>query len=571
MPEGEVEPTHVGPWMDAIVARAKRNALPAGVDRDYDEVRAHFDHLTFLLQAVALQEQPSADPVRVFLRNGADAVNTPDVNFSMKQYLARHPERASEPSPYLAWLREGRAAGEIADPAAGLEQVAPVLGLEPQALADVLAETRDDLGRRLRTGTLGEMFAKAAEIEPLVGAVWVETTRPKLPPLPSPVVAAQLAALHACHEAAGFRPARLVLVINRPRWGGGRRVEGHLTHALADRLDPRDVVVVYTDESGTTPAGRFPRGVREIDFAALVGDLPPAAADRVLVELIRSLRADSVVNINSRALYRSLVSYGRALAASERIWLCLFCNEQRAQGHWDGWSLKHYYRNVGTVAGVLTDSEHLRDQLTERYLLPESERARIHVLRSPVEPEIALAPPPPGRERPRVYWAGRWDRQKRVDLAVEVARRLPELDFRLWGEPVLQGDPIGDVPENVRLEPAYAHLSELDLGDADVWLYTSAWDGVPSLLLEIGMTGVPLVASRVGGVGEVLTDEDARLVTEVDDPDAYVDGIRAVLADPGRARERARALRERLVRDRSQQAYADQVAPLLLTEARRPR
>ena len=64
-------------------------------------------------------------------RNGAEAKASPEINFNMESYLARYPARADGPeqSPYLEWLKRGKAAGEIADPAPGLEKMAPVLGM----------------------------------------------------------------------------------------------------------------------------------------------------------------------------------------------------------------------------------------------------------------------------------------------------------------------------------------------------------------------------------------------------------------------------------------------------------
>jgi len=147
---------------------------------------------------------------------------------------------------------------------------------------------------------------------------------------------------------------------------------------------------------------------------------------------------------------------------------------------------------------------------------------------------------------------------------------MPEVDVRMWGEAVLtRGQMTGGVPDNVRLEGPYAHFSALPLGDADVWLYTAAWDGVPSQLLEVSMTGIPIVGSLVGGTGEVLGEDDAWPVAEVEDPDAYVTAIRAVLADPATARERATALRERMLAERTEAAYGERAADLLL-RGRRP-
>jgi glycosyltransferase involved in cell wall biosynthesis len=556
--------------MDAVVERARRNQKPVGLDPEYDVVREHFDHLTYLLQLKDLQTLPQLDPIEHFMAEGQRSMHSPDVNFAMKSYLDRNPHRrhGTEQTPYSTWLTEGRARGEIGDPAYGIKDMAPILGLTPEELVGTLADLRTDLTERLRHGVLGEQIAKATAIEPLIGAVWASTVHPRIQPLNAPEITRQTTVLHDCQTQAGFRRARLVFVINRPRWGSGRRIEGHVVHALADRLDPADVVVVYTDEGGTTPEGRFPEGVREVDFARAARGLSPAHAARTLVELLRSFKAEAILNINSRVFYDALGPYGKALAASERVFPVMFCNEQLSQGNWGGWSLKHYYRVNEITPGIITDSEYLKDELTQRHLLGEADRAKLHVLRAPVQPEIPVAPAPvatPGR-RPQVFWAGRWDRQKRIDLVLEIARSMPDVDFRLWGEKVLHGDPISDVPANVTLEGRYAAFADLDLGSADAWLYTSAWDGVPQLLLEVAMTGVPIVASVVGGVGELLPDGEAWPVRDVDDPAAYAAAIRDVLADPQDARKRSLQLRERLVEERSEKASAAAAAALLLKE-----
>lgn len=562
------EKTNVGPLMDAAVVRAKQAMKPAGIDADYDLAHEHFDVMHFLLQARHLLGEEAVDPLQLFLESGAEVKASPEINFSTQAYLARHPQKrhSREASAYLEWLKRGKAAGEIADPAPGLLKVAPVLGIEAGTLADTLAETRSDLQERLRTGTLGEMFARAAEVEPLIADAWTDTTSPLIPPMVGPNVVDQVVAMHACQQAAGFAGARLVLVTKDPRWGGGRRVEGHITHAVAGHLDPRDIVVIYTDKGGTAPPGRFPDGVREIDLASEIENMARPAAQRVLVELIRSFDADAVLTIASRLLYDAMTTYGNALAASERIFLMQFCNEQLPMGNWLGIPLRFFYRCFDVVEGVITDSAYLADWLRDRHQLGSEQAGRIHVFRAPVDPQLPLvsAPTSDQSRRPQVFWAGRWDRQKRVGVALDVARRMPDVDFRMWGESVMNRGHVGDVPENVRLEGTYPHITDLDLSDADVWLYTSGWDGVPSQLLEVGMTGIPIVGSLVGGTGEILGDDDSWPVPDVDNAESYVRAIRDVLGDQKRARRRAHALRERLLRERTETAYADHVADVLL-------
>jgi glycosyltransferase involved in cell wall biosynthesis len=569
-PEVALETTHLGPAMDEAVLQAKRR-MRIGADPDYDLLYENFDVLHYLLQAPNLINRPEVDLLEHFLENGRTRGLSPHPDFSMTEYVDRYPHKTSEQNvrnPYLFWLKYGKKAGDIADPAPRINRVAPILGLPPEQVADLVGERRRDLQQRFRTGRLGEVFARAAEIEPLIGATWPEIARPRLIPLSRRVVVDEICAIHQAHEAVGFRRARVVLVVNRARWGGGRRMEGHLAHGLAAHVDPDDIVVIYTDDSTEAPTSRFPDGVRRIDFARITREMPKERAEHALVMLLRTFHADAIVNVNSWMLYGALRSYGRALTASERLFLCYFCNEQTAMGNWAGWSLSYFYRTFDYVAGVITDSEYLVRELTETYRVDEKDRERLHVFRAPVDttlPVVSESPARPGR-RPQVFWAGRWDRQKRIGLFLEVARLMPDVDFRMWGESVRNRGQVGEVPDNVRLEGTYQHISEIPLPEADVWLYTSGWDGVPSQLLEVAVTGIPLVGSLVGGTGEVISEADAWPVAEGEGAEAYVAAIREALADPSDSRRRALALRERMLRDRTEKAFATRAADVLLTD-----
>lgn len=555
--------------MDEAVLRAKRR-MRIGADRDYDLVYENFDVLHYLLQSPHLLDQPETDLIEHFLEHGHAELLSPHPDFSMAAYVGRYPRKAAagrERSPYLLWLKRGKAAGDRADPAPGSKPMAHVLGLQPQEVVDLVVERRRDLQQRFRTGRLGEMFARAAEIEPLIGGAWTELARPKLLPLSTPSVVGEVSALYRAQEAAGFRRARLVFVVNRARWGGGRRMEGHLAHALAAHVDPDQIVVIYTDDSTDAPPGRYPDGVRQIDLARMVRDLPQDQAHHALVMLLRTFHADAIVNFNSKLLYHAMRTYGRALVATERLFLCFFCNEQTAMGTWEGWSLRYFYRAFDDVAGVITDSEYLARELTGTYRVRAKDRERLHVFRAPVDPGLPVvteSPAGPGR-RPQVFWAGRWDRQKRISLFIRVAELMPDVDFRMWGEPVMGGG-TPDLPPNVSLQGRYGHISEIPLSEADVWLYTSAWDGVPSQLLEVAVTGIPIVGSLVGGTGEVLSEDDSWPVAHDEPAEAYADAIRAALFDPAESRRRALALRERMLRERTEKEFSKQAAALLLTD-----
>lgn len=460
---------------------------------------------------------------------------------------------AAAPAPAAAGGRQGVGDAGVS----GFEHtgdLAAMIGLSRKAaLAEITARNRDVL-ERLRGGRLGEMVEKASALEPLVAHTWSKAEAIKYPPFHSARMVDRTTALHRLQSEVGFRRARWVIVLNRPRWGGGRRMEGHIAHALAGTGDGGEIVVITTEVAGAMPPGKFPAGMR----LASLGGMDIDGRERVLVEFLRSLTPEAVFIVNSRMAWDALPVYGRALAASMRLIGCFFCNDRNAAGHVVGYPVTQFYRHFDLLSAVCTDSAALRADLIDYHQVPPAQQDKLVVLPAPVDGAIPLATAPAKPRRVRqVFWSGRFDAQKRVDIVYAVARAMPEVRFRLWGERVVNRTLVlPPRPANVSLEGMYGTFTDLPLQEADAWLYTAAWDGVPSILLEVAMTGLPIVGTRVGGTGEVLDGSGAVAVDAVEDVDAYVAGLRGVFADPAAARARAADLRARLLRDRTQAAYA---------------
>ena len=376
-PDGAAErqiPTNLGPVFDQRVAEAHARQQPPGQDADYDLVRDHFDVAHYLLQSPNVLDNPDIDPVRHFLRLGAAAKLTPTPNFSTDSYLKRHPERReSDVNPFVAWLREGAAAGEVAEPVRGVKKLAAVLDLPFEEVAAHLGERRTDVVRRLMHGKLGEMFAKAAEVEPLVGELWPEVSRPRMMPIPWLVVADQLGALHASQQALAFQRARMVLVaddVDQP-------LVGRLLGGLCAEVEPHEVVVVTT---GPEPGGDLPEallGVRRVDFADTARGLGPLMTQQVLVELLRSLCADAIVGVESSLFLDALTPYGLALKASERIFLGFGALRPGPLGYEVGTSARYFYRHAELVDGIIVDGPETEDRLIDDYGLPKTLVGRI--------------------------------------------------------------------------------------------------------------------------------------------------------------------------------------------------
>jgi glycosyltransferase involved in cell wall biosynthesis len=75
------------------------------------------------------------------------------------------------------------------------------------------------------------------------------------------------------------------------------------------------------------------------------------------------------------------------------------------------------------------------------------------------------------------------------------------------------------------------------LARADVFVHTSRWEGFGLALLEAMLASLPVVATRVSAVPEVVVDGATGVLVEPGDDAAVARGLTGLLDDPARARE----------------------------------
>jgi glycosyltransferase involved in cell wall biosynthesis len=177
-----------------------------------------------------------------------------------------------------------------------------------------------------------------------------------------------------------------------------------------------------------------------------------------------------------------------------------------------------------------------------------------------------------GPARPVVLAVGRLAPQKGFGTLLEAASSWRDIE----PEPVLVIVGQGPLEAELKRQAAALHLDARFPGHRDdvpallaaaaVFVLASVWEGQPLILQEALRAGVPVVATRVGGIPE-LTGQDALLVPP-GDPDQLADAVRAVLTDPALATRMRQAARERA---RALPAPQDAVASALAEYARAAR
>jgi glycosyltransferase involved in cell wall biosynthesis len=132
-----------------------------------------------------------------------------------------------------------------------------------------------------------------------------------------------------------------------------------------------------------------------------------------------------------------------------------------------------------------------------------------------------------------VAWVGTMSEEKRPDLAVRAVGSVPGTTLLMAGD-----GPLREETERLAEQVAPGRVRLLGMLDdpapvyaaADVLLLTSDSEGLPGVLIEAALTGVPSVATDVGFVADVLQDGVTGVIVRPDSVGSIESGLRTALA-----------------------------------------
>ena len=144
-------------------------------------------------------------------------------------------------------------------------------------------------------------------------------------------------------------------------------------------------------------------------------------------------------------------------------------------------------------------------------------------------------------DRPLVVGLGRLVPQKSWGTLVQAAGEIPGADVVVAGDGPLRAELEAAGGGRVRFPGVVENPAAL-LGLASCVVSTSGWEGLPLGLLEALSLGLPVVATAVDGVRDVVPPDSAILVPP-GDPVAVAAAVNRVLGEPGLAGRLSRAAR----------------------------
>lgn len=239
---------------------------------------------------------------------------------------------------------------------------------------------------------------------------------------------------------------------------------------------------------------------------------------------------------------------------------------------------------LGVFARVWATSPFLEAQLREVFGLPDR---RIFGFPNLVEVGRFEGAPLP-RPRPagapvRVLTASRLQPWKGVETAIRaVARLAPGVaTLRIVGtgrphmrrhlEAVVRELGVEDRVELAGAVPPGEIVREF--ADADVFLLPTEYEPFGIVFVEAMAAGLPVLATRAGGVPSIVPQDEAGVLLEPRDVDGFAAALAALAADPGRRERMGRAGRARARRVYDLETRLDELTAVyreMLREAPRP-
>lgn len=507
-------------------------------------VREHFDADFYTEQNPDVMKR-APDPLLHFMTLGWVEMRDPNPNFSVSYYLRENDDvRLAGVNPFVHYHRHGptekwRTSVTVAD-------------------AKILDMFENDVD-------ISEMLAKAKNLDPMV-AHPVAKRR-----ITSPLKWARdlTDVAQALRRKLAGKTYRYIVAVPHVRMSGASRVASIFADALAHVGDPSEILIITTDSSESEYIRWFSGKLDILDLSKEIELLGQEEKTRALIDLMRGVDCKTIINVNSSLVWDAMRLFGRQLHHEFNVVTYLFTWDENIKGDRAGYPIQWLRDTVHQHHLLLTDTINLANDISDRLGFDHlNEGAQVVPLYTPISGGTAFANRETRRgEGGHFLWAGRFDPQKRLDVLIAIAKANPHMTFDVYGKAVLgtKGLSEFDPPNNIINKGTYTDLQEVLNTPYTGFLYTSQWDGLPTILLDMASAGLPIVAPNVGGIAEMIDHTTGWLVDNFEDVDGYSAALSEMAFDPSGADERVRALQSRLADQFAPEGYINSVKKMVAT------
>lgn len=284
--------------------------------------------------------------------------------------------------------------------------------------------------------------------------------------------------------------------------------------------------------------------------------------------LLNKIKPEICANVTSASFFRAYIAKRRTILSktnkrfffffSKRLFLDLDLNV-----------VKHIYQDA---TFVISDNQRSLKEIQEEYgeiIKTEKNICLYNKVKFDYSEElfdlnmnIALQNIQYG-ESIKLLWASRLDDDKNLQLLVDFSVSYPEIYIDVYGESLFNNAEslimqLFKLP-NICYCGRFNNIQQI-LGSEfkySAFMFTSYWEGLPNILLEVGLLGLPIIAPDVGGVNELINDDTGYLVGN--NINGYYDGLNSLINNLEITRSRVLRLRDLILYRHGTESYKSNV------------
>ncbi|NTV38474.1 MAG: glycosyltransferase [Demequinaceae bacterium] len=290
----------------------------------------------------------------------------------------------------------------------------------------------------------------------------------------------------------------------------------------------------------------IPADVRHTQLDTRFRAWPLERQQRLIAQLVVLLTPRLIISVNCFDFTSALAVYSRSICAGSEVYLTLFAFDRIGKGAYPVNPISDDPQRsfLLDISGIITDNT-VTASIISDILGVDEPFVRVHHQSAAVptydfdnvvKQTAAYYDTEFSEKTPfRVMWPHRLDKEKRPDALVRIAERARTLglpmEFHVYGQRILENGAADVMPDLTRLGVTYhgpysGGLPALPTEEFHALLLTSESEGMPLVLAQSLLLGLPVVASDVGGVGNLISHRETGMLTSgPTDTDGFVGAL----------------------------------------------
>jgi glycosyltransferase involved in cell wall biosynthesis len=296
----------------------------------------------------------------------------------------------------------------------------------------------------------------------------------------------------------------VLIMIPRLGVGGGEKYAAQMAKVLTNSLNKKVVTLVTdSDEDETTIDFKNHilsnyRGQRVLSFNKYISK--SWKKENILALYIQALRPKDIFVFNSYLGVRMASQYGRFISNFSSLNIAFFSESPYALGApYSATSLDDIIENCNVLSDNANVLEHLKGRTSNVFY------SKFKCLPQYVDipPKNLYADFVKNSSKFRILWIGRWDYFKNYEYLTHLVK-IANVEIDIYSPDAI---PAEVAINGLNFKGALSSFSELN-STYNGFLFTSMFEGMPNIVLEMVLNELPIFSPKVGGLQETFAKNE---------------------------------------------------------------